>query len=330
VNESEAAVVQKAFELLLQHRSIAAVTRALNDEGLFPKLLRPGGPCRQWDADAVAKLLRNPLYAGFMRYHGERHDGEHEAIVEPSTFDAAQAVLHEIGHDKASFGRSPQYILAELLYCGLCGKKMCAASTRKAGREYRYYRCTTRNLRGAEACPAAQLPAATIEHYVRDQVATAVRSAGLEARVGDAAHRKLTNRRAALNRERKDMPGAMAAAATKVSRLTTALAAADSAAGSATRDKLNDATTVLARLQRKSMEIDSASAALESSKLDPKWVASTLAKFDEVWEVLSPANKQRLLRALVERVEVDEPTGAVRVRFANLAGPPLPSAAQVS
>jgi hypothetical protein len=74
VNDSEAAVVQKAFELLLQHRSIAAVTRALNDERLFPKLLRPGAPCRQWGADAVAKLLRNPLYAALLSYREERHD----------------------------------------------------------------------------------------------------------------------------------------------------------------------------------------------------------------------------------------------------------------
>ena len=40
-------------------------------------------------------------------------------------------------------------------------------STRRGAREYRYYRCTTRDKQGKEACPSAPLPAALHERIER-------------------------------------------------------------------------------------------------------------------------------------------------------------------
>jgi hypothetical protein len=45
----------------------------------------------------------------------------------------------------------------------------------------------------------------------------------------------------------------------------------------------------------------------------------TLADFEALWEVLTPRNRQRLVRALVEEVVVNERAGEVTVRLAGLS-----------
>ncbi len=48
------------------------------------------------------------------------------------------------------------------------------------------------------------------------------------------------------------------------------------------------------------------------------WVARCLADFAGVWDVLTPENRGRLLRAVVQRVEVDEPANQVSGLLADL------------
>lgn len=43
-----------------------------------------------------------------------------------------------------------------------------------------------------------------------------------------------------------------------------------------------------------------------------------LADFEAAWDVLTPENRARLVRALVRSVSVDEPTGNVTVTLAEL------------
>jgi hypothetical protein len=48
------------------------------------------------------------------------------------------------------------------------------------------------------------------------------------------------------------------------------------------------------------------------------WLAQTLSDFDPLWELLTPQNRQRLVRALVEEVVVHEQDGKVLIRLADL------------
>ncbi len=69
VNEVEAQVVREAFTLFLQHRQRAMVARTLTERGLLPRgSSRPPKDGLRWTKDAIARVLRNPLYAGFMMY----------------------------------------------------------------------------------------------------------------------------------------------------------------------------------------------------------------------------------------------------------------------
>ena len=47
-------------------------------------------------------------------------------------------------------------------------------------------------------------------------------------------------------------------------------------------------------------------------------MGQVLEDFTSVWDVLTPENRGRLLRAVVQSVEVDEPTNKVTVVLADL------------
>jgi hypothetical protein len=49
-------------------------------------------------------------------------------------------------------------------------------------------------------------------------------------------------------------------------------------------------------------------------------VADTLTRFDTVWDVLTVENRARLVRALVDRVEVDERSGDVSAILIDVEG----------
>jgi hypothetical protein len=61
---------------------------------------------------------------------------------------------------------------------------------------------------------------------------------------------------------------------------------------------------------------------LDDCEVEAEWVARCLTDFDQVWDALSPENHGRLVRAVFERVEVDEPSGDVRVFATSLNASP--------
>ncbi len=58
---------------------------------------------------------------------------------------------------------------------------------------------------------------------------------------------------------------------------------------------------------------------LDAIEVEASWVAGCLADFDKVWNVLTPENRGVLLRAVVQRVEVDDPANKVSVFITDLS-----------
>lgn len=81
VNELEARVVREAFDLFLMHRQQAIVARLLNERMLVPRGTKR---TRQlaWSKEAIGRILKGAVYAGFITYGEEVHPGEHPPIIE--------------------------------------------------------------------------------------------------------------------------------------------------------------------------------------------------------------------------------------------------------
>ncbi len=181
VNEAEAETVRTLFRLYLKLSNVRLVKQEADQCGLLTKLRTLNNRRRQGAAPFTSghlyKLLSNPVYMGDITHKGERHPGQHEAIIDCEAWEAAQAQLHRnAGRRQCRTNAKHPSLLAGLLYDGL-GRPMKPSHAVKAGRRYRYYitRPSEDDPTGAEApwrLPAPALESAAIQclgDVLRDQ-----------------------------------------------------------------------------------------------------------------------------------------------------------------
>ena len=89
----QAAVVREIFARYATGKvSMLGLSEYLNAAGI----LAPRG--KFWHAQAIHRMLKNPVYIGKIRWHGQISEGIHEPIVEQSVWDAVQARMQETTH----------------------------------------------------------------------------------------------------------------------------------------------------------------------------------------------------------------------------------------
>jgi len=131
INEENAAVVRRAFELYAYHNhTLDTLGDALLAEGM-PKLPR----------SKLYAVLTDRAYLGEIKHKGQWHPGTHEPLVDRATWDRVQFLLGQ------KIYRSHQMTYAsELIECGHCGcpitGELKTKTTKSGEREYTYYRCS--------------------------------------------------------------------------------------------------------------------------------------------------------------------------------------------
>jgi len=203
---------------------VARITRALNDAGIpCPSAADPDrNPHRTaaaWTLGTVTSILGNPRYTGRQVWNRQRTDSEladpantslghksvqrwnlpdgwvisdrpaHPALVSEADFIAAQDISAARGPAPAIAPAAPgtrRYLLAGLLACGTCGRRMESAwSNGKAA-----YRC-----RHGHASAAAPDPARPTNAYVReDRILPHLRALHLLLTGTQPARRRRTRR----------------------------------------------------------------------------------------------------------------------------------------
>ena len=94
VNETEAEAVRTIFREYLALGSVPALRKRLAALGIVSKRrtdrhgrVSGGGA---FSTGALYHLLRNPVYAGKVKHGGALHEGQHDAIVDPATWQRVQ------------------------------------------------------------------------------------------------------------------------------------------------------------------------------------------------------------------------------------------------
>ncbi len=322
VLELEAVLVREVFQLYLEERSLLSVVRLLNLRHRETKRHISGTErlreARSWNKGDVLRSLRNPVYAGLMRSPEGLHEAEHTAVVDRVTFERVQALLNAGERTWKGNGRNPGYILRGILRCACCGSAFTTASTRKGKHEYRYYRCVKRDKEGREACPSAPLPADAIEAHVIARLREATRGSALAAEVTERVRQQVAGRKRDLQIERRKLPEEIAALSSEGKRLVETIAEIPDTARRLVEERLREVGEQLARFEARLSSVEAEITNLDVLEVDAGWVASCLTDFDAIWDVLTPENRVRLLRAVVRSVEVNEPTNEVKVFITDL------------
>lgn len=134
--EHEAAIVRRCFELYDEGLSLQKIVESANVAG-WPE--RVGNV--RWSHARVRYLLRNPLYAGYVLFAGEKHEGRHKPIVPRPLWERVQ---QRLDRRAAGAARPNATTYASLFRCGLCGGY--AYSRRDTQRGYGRYGCASRSL----------------------------------------------------------------------------------------------------------------------------------------------------------------------------------------
>jgi DNA invertase Pin-like site-specific DNA recombinase len=122
----EAEIVKKIYADFLSGAAIHHITKKLNLTGIHT---RTG---KLWRAPTVRQILSNPTYTGNV-WWGKRNQGKrekkeplifkglHQAIIEPETFSAAQALFESNAAPPTDSIQNP---LSGIVRCGRCGATM--------------------------------------------------------------------------------------------------------------------------------------------------------------------------------------------------------------
>ncbi len=177
INDAEAAVVRRIFELSAAGAGLTRITKTLNADGVSaprPQQHRPTG----WTGSSVRSVLLRPLYRGEIVWNqtrkrdgwGQAHRADRppadwvripapdQRIISEELWHAAHERFAERQHKHTTTGHRGQqdiqslYLLSGFARCGQCGGGLAAHSRHHGGHRVMFYGCTSFWKRGAKVC----------------------------------------------------------------------------------------------------------------------------------------------------------------------------------
>jgi site-specific DNA recombinase len=179
IDETEEAQVRHIFNRYLELKSVPALAEDLAAKG-FRTRARPLKDGRSignvpFGKGALGQLLKNVTYTGKVRHHDEIFDGEHDAIIDPDTFDLVQQTLAKNRYEKAVSKTAASPSLLARWITDPEGRPMSPVRGQKGHLQYCYY--TTRFRPGEDRTSVCRVPAGAIDRLVTDRIAEHLKTA---------------------------------------------------------------------------------------------------------------------------------------------------------
>lgn len=219
VNEQEASIVRKIFDLYTSGNGYKSMANRLNQEGYRTK------KNKMFSISSMKTIVTNPLYVGLIRYNVRRDwaekrrnninpdplivKGKHEPIITEETWEQAKAI-------KASRGGKPNRIhsgehpLTGIMRCPACGAGMVLGRTTnrlKDGtkRVLEYYVCGRWKNKGTAACRSNGVRIDYADKYVLEKISTIANNDLLIKRIVDNVNTKRDTKIEPLRKEQESI-----------------------------------------------------------------------------------------------------------------------------
>jgi len=327
VNPDEARTVQYIFRRFIQIGSAKKLGQELNEQGYRTKAwttkkgkVREGS---EWNTAHIYRLLNNRIYIGEIAHKDRSYPGEHEGIIDRATWDKVQAILEDNKPVKVSMARTKMVApLKGVIRCGHCGCAMGPTYARKNGRHYTYYICQKDSKRTLSRCPLKRIPAGDIEQAVVEQLSAVFRTPTLVAKTYFAARDIEQVERERLFKQKAQLEMELSQAREQALELMKP--------GSDQPGKAEMLTTVnrqAVELSKQLTHVSERCRAYRGNSITEQDVSEAFQNVEGVWEDLFPVERNRLIRLLVDKVEIRETgidmelrTNGLTTLIAELAG----------
>ena len=179
IDEDEAPIVKRIFEMYIAGNTMADIIRYLNECGLKTKY------GNSYNKDSIRRILINRKYLGIYIYSDIEIPDGIPRIIDDVTFQQAQILLEK---NKKAPARAKtieeNYLLTSKLFCGHCECAMTGMSGKSStGKIHQYYSCVTQRKRGDCNKKAVQ------KEYIEDLVVTEILNTLTDKYISDIAQK---------------------------------------------------------------------------------------------------------------------------------------------
>lgn len=309
VNDKEAVLVRQIFRRYLELRSATALVRELNEQGHRTKtwvtkkdVKRKGG---LFDKNKVYKILNNVIYLGLTKHKDKAYPGEHEAIIEQSLFDEVQKLLSENTVNRGNVARSKTAsMLRGVLTCGHCGRTMVPTYSLKNGRKYRYYVCQTATKRSYDECQLKSVSADKLEAPIKDAIRKLISNQDMVKQTLDKAGYQLADEIQRLVTSEKQLSEELATVKANGKRLLAEELQSADIVNSFVHEELSRLESQTLNLEYELEDVRNRLAYYNDHPLDENAILQAFADLDALFDELFPAEQERLVRIIIEKVRV--------------------------
>jgi site-specific DNA recombinase len=191
-------------------------------------------------------------------------------------------------------------VLKGLIRCECCDAAMAQTYTTRRGKRYHYYVCHAAAKKGYDTCEVRSVPGGQIEQAVFTYLRQIFADPAMVARTFRATRAQAAGQRRSLTRQKSALEKRLAELRKGIGRLVRA--AGDKEDGRLAEElrKLNDEyTDVEAQMQQLEAQLDQ-----QEEVPTERDVAEALRTVEPLWAELFPAEKERVVRLLVETVSI--------------------------
>lgn len=180
INKSETKAVKQIFKFFIEGRKASEIANFLNAKGIRTKtrkiITRKGDTKNIGDnrlnEDFIKKVIGNPIYKGSIQFDNEEFKGEHQGVINPSTWEKANKLLKPVNPKKSEYSKDTHiHLLKGLGKCGECDTFLTpypAGKKDKNGVPYLYYACGKVVDNGKHStCRVRALPARDFEDIIK-------------------------------------------------------------------------------------------------------------------------------------------------------------------
>lgn len=161
IDENNAPIVRKIFEMYAKGSTMADIIRYLNSNNLKTSL------GNDFNKNSIRRILMNKRYIGTYTYKGEETANVIPKIVDNKLFYEVQEMILKRKKAPARARAKKEYLLTTKLFCGYCKDMMTGSGgTSETGKVHTYYSCKKSKIK---LCDKKSVQKQYIEDLVVDK-----------------------------------------------------------------------------------------------------------------------------------------------------------------
>lgn len=321
VNEREANIVRKIFDLYTSGNGYKSIANQLNKEGYRTKKEK------LFSIGSIQTIISNPLYVGYIRYNVRRDwsekrrnninpdpvmvKGNHEAIITTEIWEKAKTIKASRG-GKPNRVHSGEWLLTGIMRCPACGAGMVLGRTTnrlKDGtkRVLEYYVCGRWKNKGTAACRSNGVRTEYADKYVLEQIAKVANDDYLIKKIVDNVNVKRAMKIEPLKNEYESIQKQLSSISNKKNKMLE-LYEEGMIDKKDFKDRFNDLNKAKERLE-KHLEplVQQQSNSNDQIKVDSNTVKRVMKNFDKAFkQTLTEEQRKSLIRILIKEITISE------------------------